>query len=62
MKPHRFDPLSFTFGLVFAALSILLTFPRFDFDAFGFSWVAAGVLLLIGIAMIATSRSRDRKS
>lgn len=62
MKPHRFDPLSFTFGLVFAALTVLLAFPHINFDVFGFSWVAAGVLLVVGIAMIATSRSRDRES
>lgn len=62
MKPHRFDPLSFTFGLVFAVLAVLLAFPRIDFNVFGFSWVAAGFLLLLGILLIVTSRSRDRES
>jgi uncharacterized membrane protein YkgB len=60
MKPHRFDPLSFCFGVAFAVLSVLLTIPRIDFNAFGFSWVAAGFLLLLGLLLIVTSRSRDR--
>ncbi len=60
MKPHRFDPLSFSFGLAFAVISVLLTLPRIDFNKFGFSWVAAGFLLLIGILIIVTSRSGPR--
>ncbi|HYZ93002.1 MAG TPA: hypothetical protein VFA34_11540 [Actinomycetota bacterium] len=60
MKPHRFDALSFTFGLTFAIVAVLLSVPRLNFDAFGLRWVGAGFLLLLGLLLILTSRSRGR--
>lgn len=60
MKPHPFDPISLTFGLFFAAASLLLSIENFDFGAPGLRWLAAGALLLLGVLMIATSRTRSR--
>lgn len=61
MKQHRFDPLSFTFGLSFAAAALLLSVEGLDFGAPGLRWLAAGGLLLLGILMIATSRTGSRE-
>ena len=61
MKPHRFDPLSFTFGLFFAAASLLLGVEHLDVAAPGLRWLVAGGLLLLGILMIATSRTGSRE-
>jgi hypothetical protein len=62
VRRHRFDPVSFAFGLAFLALSLLMSSGEFDLRFGLVRWLAAGFLLLLGVLMIATSRngSRDR--
>ncbi len=42
MKRHGFDPISFVFGLVFAALALLLATERFEETEVGIEWIGAG--------------------
>ena len=60
MKRHNFDALSFTFGLVFIAVSIMLWFERFDLAGPGMQWLLAGGLLLLGASLLLSSRKRSR--
>lgn len=60
MKRHAFDALSFTFGVVFIALSIMLWFERIDIAGPGMQWLFAGGLLLLGASLLLTSRKRSR--
>jgi hypothetical protein len=60
MKRHNFDPLSFTFGVLFAAASFSLWVGRFNFGAPSIRWAAAAFLLLLGGLLIATSRTGSR--
>ena len=61
MKPHRFDPLSFVFGLMFLSVTTMATTGTLNFDASVLTWIGAGVLLLIGVLMLAGSRDPDRR-
>ncbi len=57
MHRHRFDPISFVFGLLFLALSVLFVVPAepwhiyFDRLTLGWLWpllvIAAGLALLV---------------
>ena len=64
MKRHRFDPLSFIFGFIFLALAAVLTLEgSFEIDGAGWlKWVAAGVLLVVGVVMLVGTRSTSRES
>jgi hypothetical protein len=60
MKRHNFDPLSFAFGLAFAVVSLALSVGGFHFGA-PLRWVGAGFLLLLGILLLATSRTAAKE-
>ena len=60
MKRHNFDALSFTFGLVFIAVSVMLWLERFDVTSGALQWVGAGGLLLLGASLLLSSRKRPR--
>jgi hypothetical protein len=60
MKRHNFDALSFTFGLVFIALSLMLWFEGLDVAGRRIQWLGAGALLLFGASMLLSSRKRSR--
>lgn len=63
MKPHRFDPLSFVFGIAFLVLAGAVTIG--DFDPTQGEWVrwgATAMLLLFGVLMLATSRTRGNRT
>ena len=60
MKRHTFDALSFTFGVVFIALSIMLWFESFDIAGPGMQWLFAGGLLVLGASLLLSSRKRPR--
>jgi hypothetical protein len=61
VKGHRFDPLSFTFGALFLGASIMAVTGTLDVSTETLTWIGAGLLLLIGVLMLAGSRSGDRK-
>lgn len=57
MERHRFDPLSFAFGLIFALLGLLFLIPNTPFDmvailADSLRWVWPVVILAIGAAIL----------
>lgn len=57
MKRHRFDVLSFSFGLVYALLGVIFLIPSTPFDLVEFAvaslrWIWPGVILLIGAAIL----------
>ena len=62
MKRHRFDPLSFVFGLIFlliAGAAVWNQSFRWDINA----WVLPATVLLLGIALLAsTLRSGSQDS
>jgi hypothetical protein len=60
MKHHRFDPVSFTFGLLFALVAAGLSIGGLDFGAPAIRWIGAGFLLLLGILLMTTSRTANK--
>jgi len=62
MKRHRFDPLSFVFGMIFLLIAGAATWNqsvRWDINA----WVLPAVILFLGIALLAsTLRSGSQDS
>ena len=61
MKPHRFDPLSFVFGLLFLGVTTMAATGTVDINGNTLTWVGAGVLLLIGVLTLVGSRDPDRR-
>jgi hypothetical protein len=59
MKRHRFDPISFSFGLAFVAMTVLLSAGSVDLAAPGIRWIGAGFLLLLGLLLVLTSMTRS---
>ena len=57
MKRHRFDALSFIFGVAFIALAGGLSMTGIELEAGMLRWFGAGLLLVFGLAMLITSRS-----
>jgi hypothetical protein len=57
MYKHRFDPISFVFGLGFVALALLFTLPADPWDIyFGgvtLGWVWPLVIIGAGVALLA---------
>lgn len=60
MKSHKFDALSFVFGITFVAMAGAFSFSNLDLDVGGLKWVAAGVLLAVGTVMLITSKAGTR--
>jgi hypothetical protein len=56
VKPHRFDPLSFAFGALFLGAAVMASTGTFDIGSRTLTWIGAGLLLLIGVLMLAGSR------
>ena len=61
MKPHRFDPLSFAFGALFLGATVMASTGTFDIGSRTLTWIGAGLLLLIGVLMLAGSRNPERR-
>jgi hypothetical protein len=51
MRRHRFDPISFFFGLVFTALAVWVLFAD-DLDIFSVRWLWPLVLIVGGVALL----------
>ena len=64
MKRHRFDPLSFIFGITFLAIAIVCSpwFAWSDPNSVNVTvlrWIGIGFLMLMGLILMVTSgRSR----
>lgn len=56
MKTHRFDPISFIFGVAFLALAAVIALPTEPWDVFfsgiTFGWIWPTVVILTGIALL----------
>lgn len=53
MKPHRFDPLSFVFGVVFILMALAATFrDQIDWDLG--VWMFPAAVLVLGIGLLAS--------
>jgi hypothetical protein len=61
MRPHRFDPLSFVFGLLFLGVTTMAATGTFDLSENTLTWIGAGALLLIGVLTLVGSRNPDRR-
>lgn len=65
MEQHKFDPLSFGFGLVYALLGLIFLIPNTPIDlvdlaAGSVRWVWPAVILVIAAAiLVPLARSRD---
>jgi hypothetical protein len=60
MRPHRFDPLSFVFGIMFLAATVMATTGTLDLNTQTLTWIGAGALLFVGVMTLIGSRSGDR--
>ena len=56
MKTHRFDPISFVFGLGFVALAAVFALPdepwEIFFDRLTFGWVWPVLVIGAGLALL----------
>lgn len=53
MKRHRFDPLSFVFGVVFVLMALAATFrDQIDWDLG--VWMFPAAVLVLGIGLLAS--------
>ena len=59
MKSHRFDPISFTFGVVFIGLAVALSIDNIDIAGPSLRWIAAGTLLVLGLVMLLGTSMRS---
>ncbi len=62
MRRHRFDPLSFIFGIAFLLVAGALSIDGINLTGGWIRWTAAGLLLLFGIVMVFGSRSRSHQA
>lgn len=53
MKPHRFDPLSFVFGIVFVLMALAASF-RDQIDWNLGVWLFPAAVLVLGIGLLAS--------
>jgi hypothetical protein len=65
MQQHRFDPISFVFGLLFVSLAALFALPIEPWDVFfggiELGWLWPLVIIAAGVALLAPSFRQWRK-
>ena len=65
MQQHRFDPISFVFGLLFVSLAALFALPVEPWDVFfggiELGWLWPLVITAAGIALIAPTIRQSRR-
>ena len=61
MRPHRFDPISFVFGLLFLGTVLMASTGTLDLNGQTFTWIGAAFLLFLGVLLLAGSRTSDRR-
>lgn len=62
MKQHRFDPLSFVFGLLFLGVGVPILFSESGLTVFQGRWILPGFLIVVGAVVLASTRSRTGRS
>ncbi|MEX0757182.1 MAG: hypothetical protein WD532_02580 [Acidimicrobiia bacterium] len=66
MHTHRFDPISFIFGLAFLALALMFTLPRDPWDLLfagvNLGWLWPVVITAAGVALLVPIVRTDRES
>lgn len=66
MYKHRFDPISFVFGLAFIALALMFTLPTDPWDLlFGginLGWLWPLVIIAAGAALLAPVMRNDQET
>ncbi|MDJ0664812.1 MAG: hypothetical protein QNJ75_09645 [Acidimicrobiia bacterium] len=62
MKRHRFDPLSFIFGMLFLLGGVPLLVSESGFSFFNADWMFPAFLVAAGVIVLATAQftRRDR--
>lgn len=61
MRRHRLDPVSLAFGLAFVGIGGVVLTEGADVSLVHLRWVAAGTLLVLGLAMLLGTRSRGSR-
>jgi hypothetical protein len=61
VKRHPFDPVAFIFGMIFLALGIPMAFSDRGLTLFEGRWVAPAVLIIAGVVVLVSTRSRQRQ-
>jgi cytochrome c-type biogenesis protein CcmH/NrfF len=59
MQRHRFDPLSFAFGIVIAAIGFWLLAGNVDVTDLRLTWVWPVPLIVLGLLMLVSARRRE---
>jgi hypothetical protein len=59
MQRHRFDALSFGFGIVIAAIGFWLITGHVDVTDLRLTWVWPLPLIVLGVLMLVSARHRD---
>lgn len=62
MKKHRFDPLSFIFGLLFLLGGLPLLISSSGLDFLDSSWVFPAFLVIAGVIVLTTAQFSKRTS
>lgn len=63
MTRHRFDPLSFVFGLLFVAVAVAGLTGPWTLRPVDLAWAGPAVLILLGVVVLASGGTRrDERS
>lgn len=60
MTRHRFDPLSFAFGLLFAGVAVVALIGVEVVALRDLAWIAPSLLVIAGAALLFSSAGRSR--
>jgi hypothetical protein len=58
MSRHRFDPLSFVFGLVFATVAVAGLTGPWTIRPIDLAWAGPALLILLGVVVLASGGTR----
>jgi hypothetical protein len=60
MRRHEFDPLSFVFGAVIAAIGIAFLTGHVDLTDLRLTWVWPIPIMVLGLLMLVSARRREQ--